>query len=83
MPSPTMSSLVGSSAVPSTPASPTGVPIFGQLLWRIAAGLVASASVILPLVPEHTVGAKILIGIIGIGGAIGIASPGIRYGGVK
>lgn len=61
--------------------SPTGDPLASFLkgnVGKVLFGVISTAAVVLPLVPSQTIFAKILSIVVGLGGAIGIASPGLR-----
>lgn len=58
--------------------SPTGLPrIPPKVASYISAGFAVLALVI-PFLPEHTVGFKVMAAVLALGSALGIASPGAR-----
>ena len=61
--------------------SPTGAPVLDFLkgnVGKVLFGFLSCAAIIYPLVPEYTIFAKVLGVVVGLGGALGIASPGLR-----
>jgi hypothetical protein len=45
---------------------------------KILTAILSAMAVLVPILPPHTIAAKILTGAVGIGGALGLVSSGIR-----
>lgn len=65
--------------VSSPVASPTGLPVMGPLLVKVAFAVVAICGVLAQTLPAHTIAAKVCFSVATILGPIlGVASPGLR-----
>ncbi len=58
--------------------SPTGTPVLSTKFVPWMVGIVGLAGVALTVLPEHTIGYKIALGVVALGSLLGIASPGMR-----
>lgn len=58
--------------------SPTGVPSIPTAYVPYLVTLVGLATIATQVLPPHTMAFKIASGLVGLGGILGLASPGLR-----
>lgn len=58
--------------------SPTGAPMLPPRLVPWLAALVGLAAILSQSLPPHTAASKVAAVIAGLGGVLGVASPGLR-----